>query len=93
MAIKPAVQVSKKPQFVPGVDSAIALLEKQPRELVDVTGQWATSETLDGAWMLEKLCRHTSSTSATCELDVLPIILMTCPSSICRRGGICDRTL
>jgi hypothetical protein len=70
MPIKPAVQVSKQPKFVPGVDPAIALLEKESSESVDVAGQWSTLETLDGSWVLEKLCRrHTSSTSATSQLD------------------------
>jgi hypothetical protein len=59
MPIKPAVQVSKKPEFLPGVDPAVALFEKKPSKPVDVARQWATSETLDGAWVLEKPCRHT----------------------------------
>jgi hypothetical protein len=60
MSIKPAVQVSKKPELVPGVDPTVPLLEQKSREPVDVAGQWSTSETLDGAWMLKKPCRHSS---------------------------------
>jgi hypothetical protein len=59
MPIKPAVQISKKPQFLSGVDPAVPLFEKELSEPVDVTRQWATSKTLDCAWVLEKLCRHT----------------------------------
>jgi len=69
MPIKPAAQVSKNPKFVPGIDPAIALLEKKPSEPVDVTAQWSSSETLDSSWVLEKLSHHTLSTSATGQLD------------------------
>ena len=60
MSIKPAVQVPKNPEFVPGVDPTVPLLEQQSRERVDVAGQWSTSETLDGAWMLKKPGGHSS---------------------------------
>jgi hypothetical protein len=69
VSIKPAIQVSKKPEFIPGVDSAVAQLEKKLSKLVDVASQWATSETLDRARMFEEPCRHTSFTSGTHPLD------------------------
>jgi hypothetical protein len=79
MTIKPALQISKKPQFLSRVDPAVALFEKEPSKPVDVTRQWATSKTLDCAWVLEKPCRHASNTSVTSRLDVWPIILITPP--------------
>ena len=36
MPIKPAIQVSKKPEFIPGVNPAVALFEKKRSKLVDV---------------------------------------------------------
>jgi len=77
MSIKPPVQISKKPQFLPVVDLAVALFEKELSKPVDVTRQWATSKTLDCAWVFEKPCHHASNTSVTSRLDVGPIILMT----------------
>jgi hypothetical protein len=38
MPIKPTVQVSNKPEFLPGVGPAVALFEKKPGKLVDVAG-------------------------------------------------------
>jgi hypothetical protein len=70
MSIKPAVQISKNPQFLPGVDPAVALFEQEPSKPVDVTRQWATSKTLDCAWVFEKPCRHASDTSVASRLDV-----------------------
>jgi hypothetical protein len=64
MPIKPAVQISKKPQFVPGVDPAVPLFEKELSKPVDVTRQWATSKTLDCSWVLEEPCHHTSIRAA-----------------------------
>jgi hypothetical protein len=37
MPIKPAAQISKKPQFLPGVDPAVSLFENEFGEPVDVT--------------------------------------------------------
>jgi len=34
--IKPTVQVSKKPEFLPGVDPTVTLFEKKPSKPVDV---------------------------------------------------------
>jgi hypothetical protein len=51
--MKPTIQISKKPQFLTGVDPAVPLFEKELSEPVDVTCQWATSKTLDCAWVLE----------------------------------------
>lgn len=70
MPIKPAVQISNKPQFLPGVDPAVSLFEKELSKSVDVTRQWATSKTLDCTWVLEKPCCHTSYTSGIGRLDV-----------------------
>ena len=36
MPIKPAIQVSKKPEFIPGVNPAVALFEKKRSKLVDM---------------------------------------------------------
>jgi hypothetical protein len=36
MPIQPAIQVSKQPEFIPGVNSAVALFEKKRSKLVDV---------------------------------------------------------
>ncbi len=70
MSIKPAVQISEKPQVLPGVDTAIALFEKQPSKPVNVTRQWTISKTLNCAWVPKKPCRHTTYTSKTSQLDV-----------------------
>jgi hypothetical protein len=69
MSIKPAAQVSKKPEILSGVDPTVTLFEKVPSKPVDVACQWPISETLDSAWVLEEPCCHTSSTSPTCQLD------------------------
>ena len=61
LSIEPAVQVAKQPELVPGVDPAIPLLEEESREPIDVAGQRATPETLDGARVREELCRHRSN--------------------------------
>jgi len=65
LSIEPAVQVAKKPKLVPGVDPAIPLLEEESCEPVDVAGQWATPEALDGARVLEEPCRHGSELRAS----------------------------
>ena len=70
MPIKPAVQISKKPQFLPGVDPAVPLFEKELGEPVDVTRQRAISKTLDCSWVLEEPRRHTWYTRSTSRLDV-----------------------
>jgi len=58
MSIQPAVQVAKQPELIPGVDSAVPLLEEKSREPVDMAGEWPTPEPLDGPHVLEEVCRH-----------------------------------
>jgi hypothetical protein len=88
MPIKPAVQVSKKPELLSGVDPAVALFEKEPSKPVGVARQWATSETVDGAWVLEKPRCHTSSYECHQPVGCSPIILMALSPFGCHCRGI-----
>jgi hypothetical protein len=58
MSLKPAVQVAKQPELIPGVDPAVPLLEEKSREPVDMASERPTPETLDGPRVLEELRRH-----------------------------------